>query len=65
MGHQNMEALLKRYLMAGYNKCYRCRATYNFLKLRDSLSGKQIIAISLYDRTFALLHTSLLVFMGA
>lgn len=37
-GHQNMEALLKRYLMAGITSVVDVGATYNFLKLRDSLS---------------------------
>ena len=40
-GHQNMEALLKRYLMAGITSVIDVGATYNFLKLRDSLSGNK------------------------
>ena len=43
MGHQNMEALLKRYLMAGITSVIDVGATYNFLKLRDSLSGNRLL----------------------
>ncbi len=43
MGHQNMEALLKRYLMAGITSVVDVGATYNFLKLRDSLSGNKLL----------------------
>ncbi|AQX10459.1 amidohydrolase family protein [Elizabethkingia ursingii] len=42
-GHQNMEALLKRYLMAGITSVVDVGATYNFLKLRDSLSGNKLL----------------------
>jgi len=42
-GHQNMEALLKRYLMAGITSVIDVGATYNFLKLRDSLSGNKLL----------------------
>ncbi|MCL1671991.1 amidohydrolase family protein [Elizabethkingia ursingii] len=42
-GHQNMEALLKRYLMAGVTSVIDVGATYNFLKLRDSLSGNKLL----------------------
>ncbi|MDV3926808.1 amidohydrolase [Elizabethkingia anophelis] len=43
MGHQNMEALLKRYLMVGITSVVDVGATYNFLKLRDSLSGNKLL----------------------
>ncbi|PUB34558.1 imidazolonepropionase-like amidohydrolase [Elizabethkingia sp. YR214] len=43
MGHQNMEALLKRYLMAGITNVIDVGSTYNFLKLRDSLSGNKLL----------------------
>lgn len=43
MGHQNMEALLKRYLMAGITSVVDVGATYNFLKLRASLSGNKLL----------------------
>lgn len=42
-GHQNMEALLKRYLMAGVTSVIDVGATYNFLKLRDSLSRNKLL----------------------
>ncbi|MCL1668757.1 amidohydrolase family protein [Elizabethkingia ursingii] len=44
MGHQNMEALLKRYLMTGITNVIDVGSTYNFLKLRDSLSGNKLLA---------------------
>lgn len=44
MGHQNMEALLKRYLMAGITSVIDVGSTYNFLKLRDSLSGNKLLS---------------------
>ncbi|WP_407534398.1 amidohydrolase family protein [Elizabethkingia miricola] len=42
-GHQNIEALLKRYLMAGITSVIDVGATYNFLKLRNSLSGNKLL----------------------
>ena len=63
MGHQNMEALLKRYLMAGITSVIDVGATYNFLKLRDSLSGNRLLP-SVYMTGSLLTTYEPQVFMG-
>jgi predicted amidohydrolase YtcJ len=42
-GHQNMKALLNRYLKTGITSVIDVGSTYNFLKLRDSLSENRLL----------------------